>query len=116
MTVKASRGIGGWLVAVTTWARGEDAPGVSLFHVAKPDPKDAIAAVRRACGAPADAVAVKAHVTKGALALMRIEPGHVRMRKSNTPPRDIHDLTRRIREMDTSEDHGSDGFKRKGRS
>jgi hypothetical protein len=102
-------------VTVTTWARGEDAPRVSLFDVAKPDPKDALDAVRRACGAPADAVAVKAHVTKGALALMRIEPGHVRMRKSNAPPRDIHDLTRRIREMDTSEGQGSDSVTRKGR-
>ena len=116
MTVKASRGIGGWLVTVTTWARGEDAPRVSLFDVAKSDPDDAIDAVRRACGAPADAVAIKAHVTKGALALMRLEPGHMRMRKSLKRPRDIHELTRRIREMDTSEDQGSDGFKRKGRS
>jgi hypothetical protein len=115
MTVKASRAIGGWLVAVTTWARGEDAPRGSLFDVAKPDPKDAMDAVRRACGAPADAVAVKMHVTKGALALMRIEPGHVRMRKSNTPPRDIHELTRRIQEMDTGEGQGSDSVKRKGR-
>jgi hypothetical protein len=116
MTVKASRGIGGWLVAVTTWARGEDAPRVSLFDVAKPDPKDAIEAVRRACGAPADAVTIKTHATKGALALMRIEPGHMRMRKSLKRPRDIHELTQRIREMDTSEDQGSGGFKRKGRS
>jgi hypothetical protein len=116
MSVKASRGIGGWLVTVTTWARGEDAPRVSLFDVAKPDPKDAMDAVRRACGAPADAVAIKSHLTKGALALMRIEPGHMRMRKSLKRPRDIHELTQRIREMDTSEDHGIDGFKRKGRS
>ena len=48
--------------------------------------------------------------------LPNFEPGHVRMRKSNTPPRDIHELTRRIREMDTSEDQGSGAFKRKGRS
>jgi hypothetical protein len=116
MSVKASRGIGGWLVTVTTWARGEDAPRVSLFDVAKPDPKDAMDAVRRACGAPADAVAIKNHLTKGALALMRIEPGHMRMRKSLKRPRDIHELTQRIREMDTSEDQGSGGFKRKGRS
>jgi hypothetical protein len=116
MTVKASRGIGGWLVAVTTWARGEDAPRVSLFNVARPDPKDAMEAVRRACGAPANAVAIKTHLTKGALALMRLEPGRMRMRKSLKRPRDIHELTRRIREMDTSEDQGSDGFKRKGRS
>jgi hypothetical protein len=101
MTVKASRGIGGWLVAVTTWARGEDAPRVSLFNVARPDPKDAMDAVQRACGAPADAVAVKAHLTKGALALMRIEPGHMRMRKSLKRPRDIHELTRRIRDITT---------------
>ena len=116
MSVKASRGIGGWLVAVTTWVRGEDAPRVSLFDVAKPDPKDAMNAVRRACGAPAGAVAIKSHLTKGALALMRIEPGRMRMRKSLKRPRDIHELTRRIREMDTGEDQGTDGFKRKGRS
>jgi hypothetical protein len=115
MTIKASRAIGGWLVAVTTWARGEDSPRVSLFDVATLDPNDAMDAVRKACGAPADAVAIKAHVTKGALALMRIEPGHVRMRKSNTTPRDIHDLTRRIREIATIEDQGSDSVKRKGR-
>jgi hypothetical protein len=116
MSVKASRAIGGWLVAVTTWVRGEDAPRVSLFDVAKPDPKDAMDAVRRACGAPADAVAIKSHLTKGAVALMRIEPGRMRMRKSLKRPRDIHELTRRIREMDTGEDQGTDGFKRKGRS
>jgi hypothetical protein len=104
MTFKASRGIGGWLVTVTTWARGEDAPRVSLFDVAKPDPKDAIDAVRRACGAPADAVAVKTHLSKGALALMRIEPGHVRMRKSHKRPRDIRELTRRIRGIDQGQD------------
>jgi hypothetical protein len=67
MTVKASRAIGGWLVTVTTWARGEDAPRVSLFDVAKPDPKDAMDAVRRACGAPADAVAVKTRLSKAPL-------------------------------------------------
>jgi hypothetical protein len=103
MTLKASRGIGGWLVTVTTWARGEDAPRVSLFDVAKPDPKDAIDAVRRACGAPADAVAVKTHLSKGALALMRIEPGHVRMRKSHKPPRNIQELARRIVRIDQGE-------------
>ena len=103
MAVKASRGIGGWVVSVTTWARGEDAPRVSLFNVAKPDPKAAMDAVRRACGAPADAVAIKSHLTKGALALMRMEPGHMRMRKSLKRPRDIHELTRRIREMDKRE-------------
>jgi hypothetical protein len=101
MTVKASRGIGGWVVGVTTWAHGEDAPRVSLFDVAKPDPKDAIDAVRRACGAPADAIAIKTHLTKGALALMRIEPGRMRMRKSLKRPRDIHELTRRIRDITT---------------
>ena len=90
-------------MTVTTWARGEDAPRISLFDVAKPDPKDAIDAVRRACGAPADAVAVKTHLSKGALALMRIEPGHVRMRKSHKPPRNIHELTRRIRGIDQGE-------------
>jgi hypothetical protein len=116
MTIKASRAIGGWLVAVTTWARGDDTPRVSLFDVAKPDLKDAMDAVRRACGAPADAVAIKMHLTKGAFALMRIEPGQLRMRKSLKRPRDIHDLTRRIRQMDTSEDQGSDSFKRAGRS
>ena len=103
MTFKASHEIGGWLVTVTTWARGEDAPRVSLFDVAKSDPKDAIDAVRRACGASADAVAVKTHLAKGALALMRIEPGHVRMRKSHKPPRNIHELTRRIRGIDQVE-------------
>ena len=100
MTVRASRGIGGWVVGVTTWARGEDAPRVSLFDVAKPDPKDAIDAVRRACGAPADDVAIKTYLTKGALALMRIEQGRIRMRKSLKRPRDIHELTRRI--LDTT--------------
>lgn len=100
MTVRASRGIGGWVVGVTTWAHGEDAPRVSLFDVAKPDPKDALDAVRRACGAPADAVAIKSHLTKGALALMRIQHGHIRLRKSfKGRPRDIQELTRRIRDI-----------------
>jgi hypothetical protein len=108
MIKRASRGIGGWVVGVTTWARSEDAPRVSLFDVAKPDRKDAIDAVRRACGAPADAVAIKNHLTKGALALMRIEPGHMRMRKSLKRPRDIHELTRRLRDMITPEDEGGD--------
>jgi hypothetical protein len=68
-----------------------------------PDPDDAIDAVRRACGAPADAVAAKSHLSKGALALMRIGPGHMRMRKSNKRPRDMHELTRRIREINPGE-------------
>jgi hypothetical protein len=93
-------------VTVTTWARDEDAPRVSFFDVAKPDPKDAIDAVRRACGAPAETVAIKSHLSKGALALMRIEQGHVRMRKSIKRPRDMHELTRRIREMETGDDEG----------
>ena len=106
MTVKASRGIGGWVVGVTTWARGEDAPRVSLFDVAKPDPKDAIDAVRRATGAPADAVAIKTHLTKGTLTLMRIEPGRMRMRKSLKRPRNIHELTRRILDITTRKEEG----------
>jgi hypothetical protein len=84
--------------------------------VAKPDPKDAVDVVQRACGALKGAVAIKTHLTKGALTLMRIEPGRMRMRKSLKRPRDIDELTQRIREMDTSGDQGSDGFERKGRS
>lgn len=114
MTVKASRGIGGWVVGITTWARGEDAPRLSLFDVAKPDPKDAVELVQRACGAPKGAVAIQSHLTKGALALMRIEPGKWRMRKSHKPPRNMAQLIQRIRAMEASEDQHSDAAERKG--
>jgi hypothetical protein len=116
MTHKASPGIVGWVVSVTTRACGEDVPRVSLFDVAKADPKEAIDAVRRACGAPAKMVAIKTHLTPAPLALMRIEPGEMRMRKSHKPPRDIAQLIQRIREMETCEHHGRDVLKRKGRS
>lgn len=115
MKPKASRGIAGWVVSVTTLARGEDAPRVSLFDVAMVDPKEAIEAVQRACGALASMVAIKTHLTSAPLALMRIEPGKWRMRKSNKPPRDMAQLIQRIRRIEASEDTDSDVRKLKGR-
>ena len=97
-------------MSVTTWARDEDTPRVSLFDVAKPDPKDAINAIRRACGAPAKMVAIKTHLTTGALALMRVKQGELRMRKSFKQPRNINQLTQRILDIGTSEDEDRGSF------
>jgi hypothetical protein len=106
MTTRASSGIGGWVVTVTTWARGEDVPRVSLVDVAEPDPKDAVDVVRRASGAPATAVAIKTHLATAALALMRVERGQMRMRKNFRRPRDIDQLRQRILDIAQSEDEG----------
>ena len=93
-------------MTVTTWAGGEDGPRVSLFDVAEPDPKDAVDAVRRTSGAPAAAVAIKTHLATAALALMRVERGQMRMRKSFKRPRDIDQLRQRILDIAMSEDEG----------
>ena len=103
---KATSPIGGWVVSVTTRAGGEKVPPVSLFDVAEPDPKDAMNAVCRACGAPAAAVAIKTHLTTAALALMRVQRGQLRMRKSFKRPRDIHQLRQRLVEMAVDENVG----------
>lgn len=103
MTKRASRGVVGWVVSVTTWVGGEDRPRVSVFDVAKADPKEAIDAVRRACGASAEMVAIKTHLTSSPLALMRMGPGDLRMRKSHKSPRNIAELRERILRIKASE-------------
>ena len=103
MTDKITRGIGGWVVFVTTWARGEDASRVSVFDVAEADSKVAAEVVIRASGAPATAVTVKTHLTTAALILMRVKAGEMRMRKSFKPPRDIKQLVERIAKIAAEE-------------
>jgi hypothetical protein len=104
MTDKASRGVGGWVVSVTTLARDEREPHVTLFDVAIFEPSKAIEAVKLACGASSSAVAIKTHLSHGALALMRLKQGELRMRKGFKRPRDINQLAKRIVDIATGEE------------
>ena len=98
---EASRGIGGWVISVTTRGRGEREPNVAIFHVALAKASDAIEAVTQACGAPASTVAIETHLSHATLALMRLKRGELRMRKSLRHPRDINQLAKRIADIVT---------------
>ena len=104
MTDKASNGIGGWVISVTTQGRGEREPNVAIFHVALSNASEAIAAVAQACGAPSSAVAIETHLSHATLALMRLKQGEMRMRKSLRRPRDINQLAKRIVDIAMGED------------
>jgi hypothetical protein len=101
---EVSRGIGGWVISVTTLGRGEREPHVAVFHAAFPKARDAIDAVARACGAPSSAIAIETHLSHTTLALMRLKQGELRMRKSLRRPRDISQLAKRIVDIATGGD------------
>jgi hypothetical protein len=98
---EVSRGIGGWVISVTTRGSGERDPHVAIFHAAFPNARDAIDAVARACGAPSSAIAIEIHLSYATLALMRLKRGELRMRKSLRRPRDISQLAKRIVDIAT---------------
>ena len=77
---------------------------MAIFHVALSNASEAIAAVAQACGAPSSAVAIETHLSHATLALMRLQQGEMRMRKSLRRPRDINQLAKRIVDIATGED------------
>jgi hypothetical protein len=103
---EVSRGIGGWVISVTTRGRGERDPHVAMFHVALAKANDAIDAVAQACGAPISTVAIEAPLSHTTLALMRLKQGELRMRKSLRRPRDINQLAKRIADIATDDCDG----------
>jgi hypothetical protein len=103
---EVSRGIGGWVISVTTRGRGERDHHVAMFHVALAKANDAIDAVAQACGAPISTVAIEAPLSHATLALMRLKQGELRMRKSLRRPRDINQLAKRIADMATDDGDG----------